>query len=215
MKLSGLQIAAAITLSGLTREALATEAGIGRNTLDRIINETAACREDTIRKVTDILETRGIEFLPGEGVRKKDRIVTTLDGKDCLRELVIDVYETLRASGGGEMLIAHLDEGSARQSLQEDFLKEQIKKRREAGITSRLLVRADDPHLIPPYDTYRAIPNDMFSPYPFYIYGGKLALLSWEPLPRVIIIDDERFAESARKLFNIVWETATKISKKE
>ncbi|MGE0108447.1 MAG: helix-turn-helix domain-containing protein [Bdellovibrionales bacterium] len=214
MKLSGLQIAAAITLSGLTREALANEAGVGRNTIDRIINETAACREDTIRKITDILEVRGIEFLPGEGVRKKEQTVTTLTGDDCLQELLLDVYRTLQDKGG-EMLIAHLDEGSAARSLKKEFLDEQIRKRKVANITCRLLVRADDPNLIPPYNTYRAIPDESFSPYPFYIYGSKLALLSWQPEPRVIIIDDQRFAQSATKLFNIAWNTGKEIVRNE
>ncbi len=214
MKLTGLQIAAAITLSGLTREALANEAGVGRNTIDRIINETAACREDTIRKITDILEVRGIEFLPGEGVRKKEQTVTTLTGDDCLQELLLDVYRTLQ-DRGGEMLIAHLDEGSAARSLKKEFLDEQIRKRKVANITCRLLVRADDPNLIPPYDTYRAIPDESFSPYPFYIYGSKLALLSWKPEPRVIIIDDQRFAHSAAKLFDIAWNTGKEIIRNE
>lgn len=214
MKLSGLQIAAAITLSGLTREALANEAGVGRNTIDRIINETAACREDTIRKITDILEVRGIEFLPGEGVRKKEQTVTTLTGDDCLQELLLDVYRTLQDKGG-EMLIAHLDEGSAARSLKKEFLDEQIRKRKAANITCRLLVRADDPNLIPPYNTYRAIPDESFSPYPFYIYGSKLALLSWQPEPRVIIIDDQRFAQSATKLFDIAWNTGKEIVRNE
>jgi transcriptional regulator with XRE-family HTH domain len=211
MRLTGPQIAAAIALSGLTQEKLAAEAKLGRNTLTKIINDpTAAYREDTIRKISSILEKQGIEFLPGEGVRKKEQTVTTYNGDDCLRDLLIDVYETLRKDGG-EMLVAHLDEGRAISSLTKDFLLELIRKRKEANISCRLLVRADDPNLIPPFDTYRAIPNEFFSQYPFYIYGPKLALLSWQPSPRVIVIDDERFADSARKLFEIAWNTGKQI----
>lgn len=210
MRLTGSQIAAAIALSGMTQEGLATEAGIGRNTLNKIINGTAAYRDETIQKICKILDLRGIEFLPGEGVRKREKTVTTLTGDNCLEQLLIDVYKSLQDTGG-ELLIAHLDEGRASKSLTKEFLDEQIKKRKEANIGCRLLVRADDPYLIPPFDTYRAIPDESFSQYPFYIYGSKLALLSWKPEPRVIIIDDQRWAESASKLFDIAWKAGKEI----
>ncbi len=210
MRLTGPQIAAGIALAGLTQEELAAETGIARSTLYKIISGAAAYREETIRKIRAILETRGIEFLPGEGVRKKEKTVTTYTGDDCLQELLLDVYRTLQDKGG-ELLIAHLDEGNATRSLKKEFLDEQIRKRKAANITCRLLVRADDPNLIPPYDTYRAIPEESFSPYPFYIYGSKLALLSWKPEPRVIVIDDQRFAQSATKLFDIAWSGGKEI----
>lgn len=212
MRLTGIQIAAAITLSKLSREALAKEAGIGRNTLDRIINESVVYRDDTISKITRILEARGIEFLPGEGVRKKEKTITTLNGENCWRELLLDVYNTLHEKGG-ELLIAHLDERLGLKYVGEEFLYDQIKKRKQSNITHRLLVCEDDSSLIPPYDTYRAIPKEYFSQHPFYIYGPKLALVSWEPEPRVIIIDDERFAESAKKLFDIAWNVGKEIQR--
>ena len=96
MKLTGIQIAAGITLSGLTREALANEAGIGRNTIDRIINETAACREDTIRKVTHVLEARGVEFTDNEGVRLQSRDISTYQGVDGFKKFLDNVYEYVK-----------------------------------------------------------------------------------------------------------------------
>lgn len=197
----------------MTQEELAVESGIARSTLYKIMNG-ASYRGETIRRISSILEARGVEFLPGEGVRKKEKTVTTFTGQDCLQELLLDVYRTLR-DNGGELLIAHLDEGLASRSLKKEFLDEQIRKRKAARITCRLLVRADDPHLIPPFETYRAIPDESFSPYPFYIYGSKLALLSWEPEPRVIVIDDLRFAQSATKLFDIVWNGGKEITRNE
>ncbi len=207
MRLTGLQIAAGITLADTTRENVAIEAKISRNTLDNIIKEKVVYREDTIDKIRRILELRGIEFLPGSGVRIKDRIIETYEGEGANKKLVEDLYNTLQATGG-EILVAHVDEGESVKNLELSWLAEQIRKRKDAGITHRLLVQADDPNLIPPLDSYKCMPKEFFSPYPLYIYGHKLALVSWEPAPRVIIIDDERFAESMRKLFNFVWTHA-------
>ena len=193
---------------------LAKLSGLTINGINKIERGYVQGRRDTMEALQTVLEKAGVEFLPNSGVRKKEQLVTTYTGEDCLRELLIDAYQTLKDEGG-ELLIAHLDEGQAIKSLRKDFLNEQIRKRKEAKITCRLLVRADDPYLIPPYDSYRAIPDEFFSPYPFYIYGPKLGLLSWQPAPRVIIIDDERFSESARKLFEIAWTTGKKISRKD
>lgn len=193
---------------------LAKKTGLTVNTINSIEREVVHGRKDTMDKIQAVLEEAGLEFLPDSGVRKKNRIVLSYEGKDCLQKLHDDVYETLR-DNKGEMLIAHLDETDAAKSMNPEVIDEIIRKRKEAGITCRLLVRENDPNLIPPYDTYRGIPEKQFSPYPFYIYGTKLALVSWEPSPRVIIIDDERFAESARKLFDMVWLGATRIVRKE
>jgi hypothetical protein len=211
MRLTGPQIAAAISLARTTRLAVAKEARIGPNTLDRIINETD-CRDSTLQKIRAVLERRGIEFLPADGVRRKEQSVTTYSGKTCLQDLLLDVYTTLEDKGG-ELLIAHLDEGQALRSLNADFLNDQIQKRKEANITCRALVRDNDPNLIAPYDSYRAIPDEAFSPYPFYIYGPKLALLSWKPSARVIVVDDQRWADSASKLFDLAWNTGKKIAR--
>jgi hypothetical protein len=159
------------------------------------------------------LEEAGIEFLPDSGLRKKNQVVMTYEGTGANKLLVEDLYNTLQKTGG-EILIAHLDEGDSIRDLELSWLAEQIRKRKEAGITHRLLVKADDPNLIPPLDNYRCIPKEFFSSYPLYIYGSKLALVSWEPSPRVVVIDDIRFAESARKLFNFVWAHADNITQR-
>ncbi len=210
MRLTGPQIAAGIALAGLTQEKLALEAGVGRSTLYKIISGTAAYREETIQKICNILEIRGIEFLPGEGVRKKDRMVEIYEGNGANKKLVEDLYDTLYKTGG-EILIAHLDEGDSIKNLERAWLMENIRKRKEAGITHRLLVNEDDPELIPPLGTYRSIPKEFFSPYPLYIYGNKLALVSWQPEPRVVVVSDHRFSESMRKLFDFIWMHATPI----
>lgn len=193
---------------------LSEKTGIAANTISSIERGITHGRRDTMEKFQAVFEESGLEFLPDSGIRKKNKIIFSYEGEDCLETLHDDVYETLRDSKG-EMLIAHLDEGVAAKSLNPEVIDKFIRRRKAAGISSRLLVKESDPNLIPPYDTYRAIPDEFFSPYPFYIYGTKLALVSWKPSPRVVIIDDERFTESARKLFDIVWRVSKRIIREE
>lgn len=211
--IDAVQLRAARAMLDWKTSDLAEKTGLTINAINKIERETVHGRRDTMEKIQRVFEEAGIEFLPDSGLRKKDRIIVTYEGTGANKKLVEDLYNTLQATGG-EILIAHLDEGESIKNLEIDWLREQIKKRKEANITHRLLVKASDPNLIPPLDTYRCLPDDFFSPYPLYIYGSKLALVSWEPSPRVVIVDDERFAECARKLFNFIWLHAAPIVKR-
>ena len=212
--IDAIQLRAARAMLDWKTSDLAEMSGVALNAINKIERSKVLGRRDTMEKLQKVFEGAGLEFLPDSGVRMKNRIVITYAGEDCFKNLMVDVYETLQSTGG-EFLVAHLEEGLAKQSLNEDFMSEQIHKRKEANISCRMLVRSDDPNLVPPYDTYRAIPDEFFSPYPFCMYGSKLALVSWKPSPQVIIIDDERFAESARKLFEIAWISGGKILRKD
>ncbi len=200
------QMRAARAMLNWTQDQLAAASGIARATIRNIEAGDTLPRLETTAALRAAFENAGVEFLPGSGVRMRDRIVHTFEGNDAPRMLIEDIYATLAGQGGGEFLVAHLDEGDSIKNLSMEFIEEQIKKRRAANITQRMLVRADDPHLIPPFDSYRVLPAAYFSAYPLYVYGTKLALLSWQPAPRVVVIDDMRFADSARMLFNFIWE---------
>jgi transcriptional regulator with XRE-family HTH domain len=199
------QLRAARALLNCKISDLTEKSGVLINTISSIEREKTQPRRDTMEKIQKAFEDSGVEFLPGSGVRKKNNIVLVYEDPDANKLLVEDFYHTLRDTGG-EILIAHLVEGEALAGLGSDFIKDQIEKRKAANITHRMLVRASDPNLIPPLDTYHVLPDEYFSSYPFYVYGSKLALFCRHPSPKVIIVNDERFTESVRKLFNFVWD---------
>jgi transcriptional regulator with XRE-family HTH domain len=212
MKLTGPQIAAAISLAGMTREALCKEAAIAKSTLIDIVANRGAIREATLDKIRNVLEMHGIEFLPGEGVRKKDRLVETYEGEDANKKLLDDVYKTLRDVTNAEVLIAGVDESKAIGDVDEAFLNAHIERLNKANIKERMLIRRGDTNLTVPEEYYRWIDAEFHNPYPLYIYGPKLALVAWAPARRCTIIHDEAFAESARRLFNFVWQHAEKLN---
>lgn len=212
MRYTGPQIAAAMALSGLTQERLALEAGIGRNTLHKIVNG-ALYRDATIAKITAVLERHGIEFTPAEGVRKRSRLVSVHESADAYQRLLDDIYATL-ADTGGEVLIAFVDETKGIEIASREFLHKHLERLHKAGITERLLVREGDPTMIAPMLAYHAIPDRHFSPHQVYIYGGRIAHLARLDPPKAIIIDDERFAGSMRGLFEFVWANTHPPSRK-
>ena len=206
------QIRAARSLLRWTLARLKEATGLSKNWISQIEREQVTPRQETLNTIQQAFEEAGVEFLPNSGVRKKDRIVETYEGPGSNQRLLEDIYKTLRDTGG-EILIAHLDEEAAIKNLGRPFIEEQIRKRKAAGITHRLLVRANDPGLIPPFDTYHSMPDTYFSQHLLWIYGSKVALLAWDPA-KSVVIDDGRFADCARQLFNFIWDH-TEIVKRE
>ena len=186
---------------------LAKLSGLTINGINKIERGYVQGRRDTMELLQNILEKAGVEFLPGSGVRKKDRIVETYEGERANHQLLDDIYETLRNTGG-EVLISHVDEQLAIESLSEEFLNMHLKRLEEANIKERMLVRQGDTKVVTSLVSYRAIPEKYFLPTAMFIYGDKMGLASWSGAKRSMIINDALFAESARKLFNFIWDHA-------
>jgi hypothetical protein len=132
-------------------------------------------------------------------------MIETYEGPEANRILVEDMYETL-CNTGGEISIAFLNETRAVQDLGAEYLIEQSRKRREARISTRLLIRTSEQLSVDSLENYRVVPDQYFSDHPMFIYGSKVALLCTGPIPRVVIVKDARFADTASKLFDFIWD---------
>lgn len=201
------QIRAARALLDWSTSDLAKQAGLTINGINKIERGHVQAHRETLEIIEKIFDDAGIEFLPGSGLRKKSRIIQVHEGKEANRHLLDDVYTTLRDIGG-EVLISGLDENLVAKDVDQDFLKMHLERLATSKVRERLLIKTGDTNFVAPHETYRWMPEKYFSPYPLYIYGPKLALVSWAPMPRCVIIHDEAFAESARRMFNYVWDNA-------
>lgn len=189
---------------------LARRTGLTVNGINKIERGHVVAQRETLEKIQSAFEEAGLEFLPGSGLRKKDRIVTVFEGKAPRRDLLAEVYNALKDTGG-EYLIAHEYEADLSVDMGLSYLRDSLFQRQQAKITHRLLVLEDDPGLFAPFDTYRVIDRKYFSHYPIHIYGSKIALTLRQYAPKAVIIDDARLADGARKLFNFVWDHAKEV----
>ncbi len=199
------QIRAARALLEWTQETLAEASGVARATIRNIEGGASLPRLETMQALEDAFDAAGVEFLPGSGVRIRDRTVQTFEGETANQKLLDDIYLTLRDTGG-EVLIAGLDETQATKDLGDTFLASHLERLSKAKVRERLLIKSGDMNFVGSRHAYRWVPEKYFSPYPLYVYGPKLALVSWAPMARCVIINDETFAESTRRLFNFVWD---------
>ena len=201
------QIRAARAILDWSTADLAKVTGLTVNGLNKIERGHVGPQKNSLEKIQAAFEKAGIEFLPDSGVRRKNNIIFVDESEDCVFKMLTDSYEVL-LNTGEEILIAHLNDAAIIEHLGTEVFMNFIRKRRAAGITGRYLVKENDPGITPPYHEYRIIPDNLFSTYPFFIYGPKVVLISWKPSLCTIFINDARFAESARKLFELAWLNA-------
>ncbi len=211
--LSPEQIRAARALLDWSTAELARRTGLTVNGLNKIERGHVNAQRDTLEKIQKVFEEAGLEFIPGKGLRRRNHLVTTYEGKDHRILLDEDIYNTLKNTGG-EFLVAHeIEEDVVAEDMGIEYLKNSLYKRKRANITHRLLVLEDDPGLFGPFDTYHVIDKKYFSPYPMQIYGANVSFSTRQYAPKSIVIRDENIAESARKLFNFVWDNTKGVPK--
>jgi hypothetical protein len=211
MRLTGPQIEAAMALVGITRETMCQEAAIAKKTLNDTLNDKTAYREDTIKKIRGILEARGIEFLPDDGVRRHFGSVDRLQGDDALSRFFDDVYDTVKdggdlcVSGADERLFAKFninDEAAQNHRTRMSAIKDKIKFR-------VLLKEGDTYYRNTSYIEYKWIQKQFFFEHPVYLYNNKLAFIKFDKNNLEILrIAMPSMAKAFRLQFDFIWHHA-------
>ena len=220
MRLTGPQIAAAMALSKMTQDQLATAAGLGRNTLNRTINDTASTKDDTLASIRRVLESRGVEFLENQGVRVKPHSMETFEGREGFTRFYEVLHEHLRAHGG-DICVSGADEklfAKYRDNPEQHRQRMAELLKKQPDLKMRILVAEGDYNFTASnYATYKWQPKEHFSPTAFYVFGDCLALISFtnDPAPLVVLIKSAAFAEAYRHSFNMAWIMAREPDKKE
>lgn len=202
------QIRAARGLLNWTQEVLSEKTGFSLRAISNIESETTQPRRDTLKTIQSTFENYGIEFLSGDGLRKKDATIFVLQGNEGIKSLWDDIYETLITNDDKEILIANNTEPLTLGKEITSFLEKHLARLKAANITERILCCEGDTNFLAPLSSYRWIPEDNFCDSPTFIYSGKVAMLIWGPPAKVTIINDPQYAESIRNLFRFSWDRA-------
>lgn len=158
--------------------------------------------ETTLNALRQTLEEAGIEFLPQNGVRFRNDLLTVVEPRhendNVYLRLMDDVYHTIKARAG-EVLFSYVD-----QSLSPPDVVDRQMMIRKAGGAMRFLVRNGDTFLRYPLDEYRYLPKGLYINNSTVIYGSKIAFLINNPYS-AIVINDPNIAEIQRMQFNLIW----------
>ena len=211
MMLSSKQIRAARGLVNLSQRELAEKAGLSLNALNNIEREVGNPRADTLQNIRNALETEGVEFLEGHGVRLKGEVldIEKIEGPDLLTVLNYFYNDFLSAltPSGGEVMYIGIDNSRfehqdiERLRIYKRFEKEAIKR----NIDERLLFLEGDLNFLSKRNNYRWVSRELFGEIPMAIYGDNVSIILWGPPVRLVVIRNAAIAETFRRQFDAIW----------
>lgn len=202
------QLRAARALLDWKQSDLARAAHLSLKAVSKIEGRQVTPRTETLRILKSVLEQQGVEFLPDHGVKLRSDVleVYKFEGADAFALLLEDIFNTLM-DGGGEVLVSAVDEKKFTLHAH-DILKNYYERAKAHNIHERILVPEGDSHFIAPRSWYRHLPPDDIDLVPYNIYRDKLAIISWGPPLRIVIVRNPAMAESFRRQFEGRWKKA-------
>jgi hypothetical protein len=159
--------------------------------------------------IKEVFESHRIEFLPSSGTRLRENDLTTIEGDDSYSQLLEDIYQTLKNTGG-EVLSLYADH---RVDNEEEILA--TKKLWKANIKWRYIIEEDNTFIPCDLERHRILPKKFFRRHAQVIYGNKVALAAdvdhrTSTTKKIIVIESPAVAEAHRHLFNFIWESCRK-----
>lgn len=205
------QIRAARALLDWTIEDLAQASGLNKDSIKNAERSHTQPRTTTMAAIRDALEKAGVEFLPNQGVKRRNELIVTLDGDDANQRLLDDVFKTLAGQDGGCVYIAGVKESQSISDLELENLNVHLERLEKAGISEKLLIEEGDQKIIAPKSFYRTIPSQFFDNTPIQVYGDKIAFVEWGPPKQIIIIQNKGFSRAMAKLIDLIWHSGGKV----
>ena len=191
---------------------LAEQTGISTTSIGAIENGHTKPRENTIRKIQEVFETAGIEFIDG-GVRVRNNNIKVFQGRARFADFYEDIHKTL-SKNPGPVYVSNADERKFERWLGADNVQLHIERMQNiAGITYEILIQEGDNYTLASssYAKYRWQPKELFSSIPFYIYGDKLAIIIFDNEPTVIVLNYPVIASAYKKQFEGIWNISTPV----
>ncbi len=195
--ITGNQSSMGRTLLGWTQADLADAVGLSIDTIKKFENNRGSIKKDTLKSIYQILSDSGIEFLDGEGVRRRQDTITIHDGDDFYLKLLDDAYYTLKEKKG-ELLYMFVDNSLSPPEV----IESEARIRKIANVRS--MIREGDTHLLYPLKEYRYIPGQYYANYNVVIFGDKVATML-DNNTKAMVVRDRNVAEVMRNIFNQLW----------
>lgn len=196
-KLIGKKIQTRRKEAGMTQEELAMEAKVSYTTLTKI--ESGKIKSPSLNIVSKLAAALDLSL-------DDFNSFAVFEGEGVLKKIHADILATLKS--GDTMFISGIDE-----KLFLKFESAQIKAfladLKENNLFQKLLCcEGDSVKFKEKFIEYRSIPKEFFNPTPIYCYANKIAMLIWGPPQRALILDNSHLAETFKKQFLFMWQSA-------
>lgn len=187
--------------------------GFSKSQISDFENNGKGLSDDRIFELASLYRQKGVVFIGSSGVDFRDEYQYKLSGQAGFIEFMEDVYATAR-DHGGEFCIFNGSPDLIIKWTGEEWYKHHRQRMTEvrSNIDFKVIVEEGTKNLIGnDFVEYRYWPSDRFLPETIYIYGKKLAFLSFsEHNVEVTVNISEKIADSMRFLFASAWKEAQK-----
>jgi transcriptional regulator with XRE-family HTH domain len=197
--------AARALLNDMKRSDLAELSGVSVGTIGGFETEKSEPRVTAVQQLRLALESAGAEFIDTDGVCARRDHVRTFEGRSAHRRLLDEIYQDTKEIGG-EILIKGVDETRWASGDDEAFLSHHIDRLTKAGVTERLLISESHPIIVSHKHWYRRLPDQYFAPHTQWIFAGKVAMVTWGDVEKVIIIESRALFDAAVREFHCIWD---------
>lgn len=202
------QMRAARALLDLSQQDVASAIHVATNTFSKIEGGKSGISTSHMKAIQSFYESHGIEFIPGDGVRKKQGLIVEYSGADGFQAFMDDVYETVKTQGG--LICVHNVSPDnwikwLGREWNEFHTERMLKIKR--GFDVRITIKRNDYNLIGKHAEYRWLPESAWNDQSFYAYGDRLALMLFDENElNIRVIHSKQFAEGFRALFSLAWD---------
>lgn len=207
------QIRAARALLDLSQEDVASALRVATNTFSRMESGKSGISVDHMRSIQRFYEQRGVEFIPNEGIRKRQGQLVEYRGAEGFRAFMDDVHETVKAQGG-LVCVHNVSPANWIKWLGREWnaahTERMLKIRR--AFEFKITIRHGDQNFIGRHAEYRWLPEKSWNDQSFYAYGDRLALLLFDAQDVSIrVVHSRQFASGFRSLFSLAWENISPV----
>lgn len=216
MYLTPIQVENARRRLKLSQGQLGIAVGLSENPVGDYERGEKLMREDNMQRLVKFFDENGIRFTQYNGVEDKPKeSIVTLKGREGLQRFFNGVYDHANLHGG-KIVMMGIDESLFIETITPEFSQDYLRrmtelsqKRGDLEVLS-IVCEGDTNFCASEYNEYRWIPEEIFHPVPFYIYGDTFAIMDFETGSGVtiILIKSETIAKAYRKQFDAFWNMA-------
>jgi len=80
-----------------------------------------------------------------------------------------------------------------------------------SNVTERLLISDEHDAIATHRHWYKTIPKNYFSPATQWMFAGKVAMVTWGDIEKLIIIESPSLYDAETRAFNCIWDNVAKV----
>lgn len=212
MSFDGGQLAAARALHKpkLDIRSLATEVGMSTTTISQFERGKQNMSRLNRDKIALFFKNRGVRFTD-TGV-ERERGYQILRGRDGFVQLYEQLFDAAQQEGA-DLCLHNGVSSLVIDALGQDYVerhKERMKRMSDCFRYRAIVEQGDNIQFGSSYAEYKFFPSNLFIDKTKYIFGSKLAYVDFEGEIEIILINNQKIADSERTAFNLVWDYLAK-----